>query len=295
MHLQCLTTEVGVLYREYIIAKGRRWEEREAYRVQCRRQRPSRPVTYPVELRDLPCFADWLKTRVLEAEHAGDSLENDVLHYSCPPERFAIAHWHMKAFGMHLRVRTSEGGLVTRDSCVVATYTQQLRWGIRNGKPIDHTAEHVGYIQEILELDYRNHCTTVLLCEWVRPSRDVRVPSIERDQYGFNVANFNHLDSTVHPDSFAFPMHCQQVFFSDDPTRRGWKIVCRTDVRGRRTPLQHQQPQPTGIAIGEDADFQGLQPQILETEAVRGAVATGGSYVTAATNTSNHDEIEEEY
>jgi hypothetical protein len=70
---------------------------------------------------------------------------------------------------------------VTRDYGVVAAYTQQLRWGIRNGRPIDRTAEHVGYIEEILELDYRNHCTTVLLCEWVKASRDVRIPTIERD------------------------------------------------------------------------------------------------------------------
>jgi len=122
---------------------------------------------------------------------------------------------------MHLRVRSSEGRLVTRDNCVIAAFTEQLRWGIRNGRAIDRTAEHVGYIQEILELDYRNHCTTVLLCEWVRSTRDVRFPNLERDKYGFTVANFEHMDNKVHPDSFAFPLHCQQVFFSDDPIRRG--------------------------------------------------------------------------
>ena len=52
---------------------------------------------------------------------------------------------------------------------------------------------------------------------------------------------------------------------------------------------------PPGIAIGDIADFQGLQPQILETEAIRRASATGGFYVTAATNSVNHTEIEEEY
>lgn len=294
MELNTLITEVGVVHREYIIAKGRRWEEREAFRVQSRRHRSSRPVTYPPELRDLPCFADWLKARVLQAEAAGDRLDEDVEQYSCPPERFATSHRQMNAFGMHLRVQTAEGGLVTRDSCVVATYTQQLRWGICNGRPIEHTAEHVGYIQEILELDYRNHCTTVLLCEWVRASPDVRVPSIERDKYGFSMANFNLMDNRVHPDSFAFPLHCQQVFFSDDPTRRGWKIICRTDVRGRRTTLHHRQPVANGIAIGDDANFQGLQPQILEIEPIQRTAPTGGSYVTAATNSDSDGEMQDE-
>ena len=143
------------------------------------------------------------------AQRAGEVVQDDVVQYSCPPERYATSHRQMHVFGMHLRVRSSKGGLVTRDSYVVAAFTEQLRWGIRNGRPIERTREHVGYIQEILELDYRNHCTTVLLCECVRAACDARFPSIERDRYGFSVANFEHMDSRVHPDSFAFPLHCQ--------------------------------------------------------------------------------------
>ena len=280
--------------REYIVAKGRKWEEREAFRRQARRSRPGRPVTYPPELSDVPPFADWLKQRVEHAQRAGEHVDEDVIQYSCPPERYATSHRQMYSFGMHLRVRSSEGGLVTRDSCVVAAFTQQLRWGIRNGRPIERTAEHVGFIEEILELDYRNHCTTVLLCEWVKPTRDSRLPNIERDQYGFTVANFNHMDSRVHSDSFAFPLHCQQVFLSDDPSRRGWKVVLRTDVRGRRLPIHHAQPAATVIAVGNDEDFRGLQPTICETEPLRRPDQTGGGYVTAATHTMAQDPEEEE-
>jgi len=98
---------------------------------------------------------------------------------------------------------------------------------------VETTGDYIGYIEEILELHCRNHCTTVLLCDWVKVSHDVRYPTIERDRYGFTIANFNRMDGEVHTDSFAFPLHCQQVFFSDDPHRRGWKVVCRTDVRER--------------------------------------------------------------
>ena len=158
---------------------------------------------------------------------------------------------------------------------------------------METTLEHVGYIEEILELDYRNHCTTVLLCEWVKTARHAEWPQIERDRYGFTVANFNHMESTVHADAFAFPLHCQQVFFSDDPSRRGWKIVCRTDVRGRRTAVERAQPAPTVVTVGNDDDFVGLQPQMLETEAIREPAAVGGCYVTAPTNT-RASQIEEE-
>ena len=186
---------------------------------------------------------------------------------------------------MHLCVRSSEGRLVIRDSCVVAAFTEQLRWRIRNGRPIERTTKHVEYIQEILELDYRNHYTTVLLCKWIRAACNARFPSIERDRYSFSVANFEHMDSKVHPDSFPFPSHCQQVFFLDDPTRRRWTILCRTDVRGRRRPVQRAQPEPSMVVVGNDDDFVGLQPQMLETEAMREPASVGGSYVTAPTNT----------
>jgi len=57
----------------------------------------------------------------------------------------------------------------------------------------------------------------VIVCDWIRATHDARSPNIVRDQYGFTLANFNHMDGRVYADSFAFPLHCEQVFFSDDP------------------------------------------------------------------------------
>jgi len=74
----------------------------------------------------------------------------------------------MYSHGMYLRIRSSKAGLITRDLCVVASFSQQLRWGICNGRPIERTNNYVDYIEEMLELDYRNHYTTVLVCDWVK-------------------------------------------------------------------------------------------------------------------------------
>lgn len=189
--------------REYVVARGERWEQREAFRRHFRRRHASVPVRYPSELYDLPPFPAWLTARVQTVQAAGEYVEPDVVQYGQPPEQYAIAHRQMYAFGMHLRVHSAEGGRVTCDSAVVASFTEQLRWGLRNGRPIERTNDYVGYIEEILELDYRNHCTTVLVCDWVRGSEDHRVPNIQKDQYGFTVANFNRMDGKVHADSFA--------------------------------------------------------------------------------------------
>jgi hypothetical protein len=139
----------------------------------------------------------------------------------------------------------------------------------------------VGYIEEILELDYRNHCTTVLVCDWVRPSQDPRHPNIEEDRYGFTMANFNRMDGTVHSNSFAFPLHCQQVFLSNDPTRPGWKIVCRTEVKGRRGKLQINQCMPNITDVGHDGDFLGLPPRVEDVEPIRKPADDDGVYIPA--------------
>lgn len=114
---------------------------------------------------------------------------------------------------------------------------------------MEQIVEHVGHIHEKLELDSYNHYTTILLCEWVRASSNVRVPNTQPDKYGFK-----HMDNRVHEGSFRFPLHCQEVFFYDS-NRHGWKIVNQTYVRGRRTAIQHQQPMANGIAFGNDVDF----------------------------------------
>jgi len=148
-------------------------------------------------------------------------------------------------------------------------------------RPTETTDDYVGYIEEILKVDYQNHCTTVLVCDWVLASRDAHTPNIVRDDYGFTLANFNHMDGKVHADSFAFPLHCQQVFFSDDIAQRGWKVVCQTEVRGRRAKPLVAENNFQVLQVGNDADFIGLQARVSEADAVRLPATTDGSYITA--------------
>ena len=123
---------------------------------------------------------------------------------------------------MHLACTSVFEVLRVASSCVINVWWplshDKIPWGLRNGQPIETTEEYVGYIDEILELDHRNHCTTMLVCDWVCPSQDPRHPNITQDQYGFTIASFNRMDCKVHSTSFAFPLHCQHVF-SNDPRR----------------------------------------------------------------------------
>lgn len=117
-----------------MVPRAERWEEREAFwRVFCRRH-PSVVVQYPAERHDLPRFASWLTVRVISLRHAGELVDDDVGQYAQPLEQYAISHRKMYAFGMHFHVHSAEGGIVTRDSCVVASFTRQVPWGLRNGR-----------------------------------------------------------------------------------------------------------------------------------------------------------------
>jgi len=90
------------------------------------------------------------------------------------------------------------------------------------------------------------------------------------------------MDGNVHADSFAFPLHCQQVFFSDDISRRGWKVVCQIEVRGRRAEPVFAHNSFNVLHVGNDANFIGLQAPIAEDEPMRVPSTTGSIYITAA-------------
>jgi hypothetical protein len=107
--------------------------------------------------------------------------------------------------------------------------------------------EYVGWIEEILELDYRNHCCIVFVCSWIPVEMNGQNAKVMRDKYEFTVGNFVKT-MPLGPDSFAFPTQCIQVFYSNDTMyndRQGgdWKVICDTDVRGRWGDLNIVRPE----------------------------------------------------
>jgi hypothetical protein len=91
-----------------------------------------------------------------------------------------------------------------------------------------HNVEYVG---EILELGYRCHCTMVLICNWMKARYIGPNPIIKRDNFGFISANISkNLLMDFGLECFAFSIHVQQVFFSDDKQEVGWKVASKVEV-----------------------------------------------------------------
>lgn len=70
--------------------------------------------------------------------------------------------------------------------------------------------EYVGTVEEILEIDYRGLCVTVLVCDWVKANYRGPTATIKKDKWGFTLANFQSR-LQFGSESFAFPLHIEQV------------------------------------------------------------------------------------
>ena len=206
-------------------------------RTDFRRRHPHRNgrrgAPYPVGMEQMKSFAEWLEEDVRNAVELGVVVSKDVGDSSRPPSLEARSFKSMYGYGYHFRVKSAElSARSTCDSGVATVFRQPYRSGRRDQNVVNAELEYMGQIVEILELNYGRHCTVVLVCDWVKANYRGRNATVKKDEWGFTLANFRSMVPFGY-ESLAFPIHCEQVFFSDDD-EPGWKVVLRTEVRGRR-------------------------------------------------------------
>ena len=71
--------------------------------------------------------------------------------------------------------------------------------------------EYVGWVEELISVDYGKFEVVVLYCTWAQANRSGARATIKCDEYGFTLFKFDQL-IPYSVDSFAFPLHVQQVF-----------------------------------------------------------------------------------
>jgi hypothetical protein len=74
----------------------------------------------------------------------------------------------MFVFGNHICASSVEDHLTTFDSGVATTFEWECRLGPNDRRPIIAKLEYVGWVEEILELNYGVLKIVVLLCNWVK-------------------------------------------------------------------------------------------------------------------------------
>jgi hypothetical protein len=119
-------------------------------------------IHYPHALRAIPKFAEWLQEEVEAAANSTEKPLANEFEESKPPEQVATSYRAMYAHGMYFRIKSAEDDKVTCDSGVAAAIWRRNR-GHRVNRPWElESREFVGWIEEILEVDYHNHCCIVL-------------------------------------------------------------------------------------------------------------------------------------
>ena len=250
-----------LLCRRYEDVVTRRDYDRELYRRDQRRRGRRTRFAYPRELSRIPDFQEWVLEEVTRDRQIGAVVDPRVMDTARGPLNTATAYKSMYAFGNHYRVLSSELPLKTRDSGVAATFKQVCRNGRRDNHQVNADVEYAGHIEKILELNYRRHCLVVLVCDFVKANYSGVNATIKRDKWGFTLANYKRRYGCVSQDSFAFPRHCEQVFFSTARESPGWRAVLRKKVRGRRIlPTNDDDEEAKLFQTGEDEDFEGLNP-----------------------------------
>jgi hypothetical protein len=157
---ECCTQIFDRLYRaEY----QRRESARISFRAQHRRQHGRRAPT--PRIRELPRFSSWLEAEI-SAAYAADpqSVSPLLLASSKLPDVNATSYKSMKAYGMHLCCKGAEVHMSTADNGVATSFDRLHKSSMDGPNPEVRREEYLGWIKEILELNYREHCVVVLAC-----------------------------------------------------------------------------------------------------------------------------------
>ena len=88
------------------------------------------------------------------AMESGKEVAPDVIDISIGPTKMTTSYRLMWAYGNHFRVKSAETNLTTIDCGVAASFEQECRSGPQDQNTIMAQVEYVGWVEEILDLDY---------------------------------------------------------------------------------------------------------------------------------------------
>jgi hypothetical protein len=242
-------------------------EARHRMRAEIRRRSRGRRAEYPPIARNEQ-FSKWFPIAVQRDVAAGTEVHEDILGLVLPPSCEAKSYRSMYAYGNHIRVRGAEVDLSTCDSGVAATFSQSCRSSSSDKNHRIANVEYVGWVEEIIGADYGKFELLVLYCKWVQATWIGPRATMKRDEYGFTLVN---IDRTIpySSDSFAFPVHAQQVFFVDDVAHPGWKVVLRKEARSVRVnSMAEGRPYLHCLSLRDDVVTQGLMAQLVTDDTV---------------------------
>ena len=158
-----------------------------------------------------PKFDDWIVDAINDARQEGQDMTKEEIQLSQPPSIWAYSFSGMWAYGTHLRVEERDTRNANCD-CIVSV-------------EFHHNTEknlYVGFIQEIIQVDYGETSPILLKCKWIKPS------AIQHDEYGFVRANTRQILLKTN-EPYVSPIQINQAFLIGDVTSSGWSYVVQIE------------------------------------------------------------------
>jgi hypothetical protein len=113
----------------------------------------------------------------------------------------------------------------------------------RNPKEIEN--RYYGHLEDIIECDFNSFKIVLFEVKWYRlrmHEHDSERTAIEHNN-GLTMVNTRAFELGTNP--YVLPSQCEQVFYSEVPSKAGWSYVVRYDPRGRPVKYNH---------VAEDGD-----------------------------------------
>ena len=163
-----------------------------------------------------PNFEEWIANAINDAKEEGEDITIEESELSQSPHIWAMRFGGMWAYGNHLRVEEKDKGKINCDCVVSADFFHDTEKKF-----------YVGFIQDIIQVDFGENSLILLRCKWIRPS------SVQFDEYGFVRAHTQQfLSETDEP--YVSPLQINQSFLIDDCRSPGWSYVIQTESRSKR-------------------------------------------------------------
>ena len=141
--------------------------QRKTSREDMRRQHRGRRLEYPSSMQE-EAITTWFPVVVQDDINQGIDVPMDVQALLMPPSRNAKSYKSMYAYGNHIRFRNIESNMNTCDSGVAATFLQACRASNNDRNVWTANLEYIGWVEEIIGVDYREFDLIVLYCTWVK-------------------------------------------------------------------------------------------------------------------------------
>ncbi|KAK4713393.1 hypothetical protein R3W88_019300 [Solanum pinnatisectum] len=163
---------------------------------------------------------------------AGEKISEDIQTLAIGPLIQAKRMTGYICDGVRYLTKSRDVKRKTQNSGIMLKTITQSYASTKDKNPILAEVSFYGILTDIIELYYSKNLKFVLFkCKWVNHNKGL----IEKDDYGFTLANFNHLLYKRHQlsdEPFIFASQAQQVFYVDYPMEKEWRMVVKLKPRG---------------------------------------------------------------